>query len=259
VLSQTSEPSLKYLTFLSHDLNNNLASISLQLNLLRERLAGPGGFSEEMDVLDLAVESIQRTTDGMRRLLTYQQVRRPGQLRKEEPVDLDRLVKGVVTQNSAQARTKGIEVRSTIPPDAVVSSDGDLILLVLQNLVGNAVKYSSGGTVRLTAWRAPARMPDEERWCLLVSDQGPGIDPAQVGPIFEAFRRGEPHGQGGVGLGLAIANEAAAQLGAELSVRTEPGAGSTFRLILPAAGRSGGISELCGPLGDPEPCAPVSQ
>ncbi|MDB5322478.1 MAG: histidine kinase [Phycisphaerales bacterium] len=256
VLPQTSEPSLKYLAFLSHDMNNNLGSISLQLKLLRDRLAEPGGFAEEMEVLDTAVESIQHTTDGMRRLLTYQQVRRQGRPVKLEPVDLNRLVKGVVTQSAPQARNKGIDVRSAVPPDAAVTSDGDLIVLVLQNLVGNAVKYSSGGTVRLTARRS-GRMP-EEQWCLMVSDQGPGIHVAQVGHIFDAFWRGEPHGQDGAGLGLAIAYEAAARLGAELSVRSKAGVGSTFRLVLPA-GRSRAISKFSGPLSDPESCAPVGK
>ena len=71
------------------------------------------------------------------------------------------------------------------------------------------------------------------RWVLSVSDEGPGIAPEQLQIIFKAFRRGEAHGQEGVGLGLAIASEAAKLLDAELTVKSEVGRGSVFRLSLP--------------------------
>jgi signal transduction histidine kinase len=68
---------------------------------------------------------------------------------------------------------------------------------------------------------------------LWVSDEGPGIAPEQMGHIFEAFRRGEIYGQQGVGLGLAIASQAAKLLDAILSVESRLGVGTTFRLTLP--------------------------
>ena len=72
-------------------------------------------------------------------------------------------------------------------------------------------------------------------WVLSVSDEGPGIAPEHLRNIFEAFRRGEMHGQSGVGLGLAIASRAAKLLGAELTVESKLGVGSTFRLAFPPA------------------------
>jgi signal transduction histidine kinase len=110
----------------------------------------------------------------------------------------------------------------------VVASDGELLSLVLQNLVGNGVKYSSGGTVRIGSDGAA----EEGRPVIWVSDQGPGIAPEKIGHIFEAFKRGEVHGQRGVGLGLSIASQAAKHLGAELTVDSQLGIGSTFRLKL---------------------------
>jgi K+-sensing histidine kinase KdpD len=68
---------------------------------------------------------------------------------------------------------------------------------------------------------------------LWVSDEGPGIAPEVTQRIFEAFQRGEVHGQSGVGLGLAIAAQAAKLLEATLTVESRVGAGSTFRLALP--------------------------
>jgi signal transduction histidine kinase len=112
-------------------------------------------------------------------------------------------------------------------PDAVAETDQDLISLVVQNLVGNAVKYSSAGTVRVSAACAGGEC------CISVTDEGPGIAVEHLNRIFDAFGRGESYGQGGVGLGLTIASQAAKLLGAELTVESKVGVGSTFRLVLP--------------------------
>jgi signal transduction histidine kinase len=112
----------------------------------------------------------------------------------------------------------------------VVSSDRNLITLVLQNLIGNAVKYGGRGTVRVESSFEPG--PKGNKCVLSVSDQGPGISPDDALQIFEAFRRGECHGCLGTGLGLAIACRAAQLLGSDLSLSSQVGAGSTFRLAL---------------------------
>ena len=69
-------------------------------------------------------------------------------------------------------------------------------------------------------------------WTVSVADQGPGISPDHVYKIFEAFQRGEMHGQDGVGLGLAIASRAAKLLEAKLTVESAVGRGTAFRLQL---------------------------
>ena len=72
-----------------------------------------------------------------------------------------------------------------------------------------------------------------QRSVIWVSDDGYGIAPEKIGHIFEAFKRGEIHGQEGLGLGLAIASQAATLLGAHLTVESKPGVGTSFRLTLP--------------------------
>src|SRR4051794_38281716 len=66
------------LSFLSHDLNNNLSTITLYLALLEERLSAAPGFVEDLLLLRSAREAIERTTDGMARLLTHEHLRRQG-------------------------------------------------------------------------------------------------------------------------------------------------------------------------------------
>jgi signal transduction histidine kinase len=144
-------------------------------------------------------------------------------------VNLPELVSEILTLFIPLAAQKGMSLRDTVPSDAVVSSDRELIRLVLQNLVGNAVKYSQKGTVTVSAVK---REDKQGGWVVSVSDEGPGIAAEHQDHIFEAFRRGEVYGQRGIGLGLAIASRAAKLLGAELTVESKLGIGSAFNLVL---------------------------
>lgn len=230
-LRLSAESELKYLSFLSHDLNNNLGSVTLFLQVLRQRLADFPEFTEEVETLDQAQASILNTIGGMSRLLQNERLRNGGVAMKIAPVHLHRLASNVTHQAMRAAEGKGLRLAVEVPPDAIVPSDGELITLVLQNILGNAVKYSSKGVVRISA--KPLQETRGNRWELTVSDEGPGIAGEQVARIFDAFKRGESHGQTGVGLGLAIASQAAKLLGAELTVESTLGIGSTFRLVLP--------------------------
>jgi signal transduction histidine kinase len=111
-----------------------------------------------------------------------------------------------------------------------VTTDRELLALILQNLVANAVKYSAKGAVRVVSSGECA----EGRVCRLsVLDEGPGIEPEKLNQLFGAFQRGETHGQPGSGLGLNIARQAADLLGAKLWADSTPGQGSAFHVELP--------------------------
>jgi signal transduction histidine kinase len=230
--SELKHMDVNHLSFLSHDLNNNLGAVSIHLEVLRRRLGRHGEFAEELSVLDQAQQSIDHTTRGMRRLLAHAHLRSKATGLHVQRVDLHDLTRGVATQHAAHARGKGLAIVVDVDPDAAVYSDSDLIAVVLQNLVGNAVKYSRrGATVTLVAREVKTIAGD--RIVLKVSDEGPGIAPARLEHLFAPIRRGEPDAQDGMGLGLAIASEAARLLRGTLSVESEPEVGSTFSLQLP--------------------------
>lgn len=226
-LRTAAETELKYLAFLSHDLNNNLNSIALSHHLLRQQLAKGAEFSEALELIDRAEASIDETVAGMQRLLKHEQLRKGSGKLEAVRIELHALVTDVLQQYARQAEAKGLHLSVDVPPDAAITSNRELLRLVLQNLVGNAVKYSASGTVKISA-----ENPHEGTAALSVSDEGPGIAPEMLGIIFDAFRRGEVHGRAGVGLGLAVASQAARLLHAELTVQSELGKGSTFRLAL---------------------------
>lgn len=122
-------------------------------------------------------------------------------------------------------------VRIVLEPSKPVEARGEPrgIIQILVNLVGNAVRHSPrGGTVTLSfeSTEGVARAH--------VTDQGPGIDPADQQRIFERFERVKG-GEGGTGLGLAIARRLAHSMGGDILLDSAPGQGSRFTLSLPSA------------------------
>lgn len=228
-LKSAAEAEAKFLAFLSHDLRNNLNAASLRLEVLRRRLEREAQFAEDVRDIQALQSSLHQTISGMNRLLQAERLRRQTVTLQLGEVDLHQLAAEQIEKVTAEARGKGLNLENAVPAGAMAQSDRELILLAIQNLLGNAVKYSTRGTIRIQA-------RDEPRgWRLSITDEGPGIAPERVNTLFQAFTRGETHGQPGVGLGLTIASHAARLLGSELSVESKLGEGSTFSFIVPAA------------------------
>jgi signal transduction histidine kinase len=221
----------KYLSFLSHDLLNHLNHAMLHVQLLARKLASIPAYAGSVAELESVKRAILQTTTGMERLLQSEQLRKQPARHTTAPVDLNALLAEVAGQWMHEARSKGLEIYVDAPKDASAMSDLSLLTLVLHNLLGNAVKYSSTGKIQVTGRGTPDR--DDICWILSVSDQGPGISPDNLSHLFGAFQRGDTFGKSGVGLGLSIASEATRLLGGKLEVESETGKGSTFRLMLP--------------------------
>jgi len=105
----------------------------------------------------------------------------------------------------------------------------------LWNLLGNACKFTRHGTVRLKVERL---LRDDTEWLeFAVSDTGIGMTPEQVAKLFQAFSQADSsttRRYGGTGLGLAITKRLCTMMGGRISVESQIGEGSTFRLLLPA-------------------------
>jgi signal transduction histidine kinase len=228
-LKSATETESKYLSFLSHDLRNKLNGVTLTLEWLSQRLSDAPDFREEAGDLASLRNSVSETIEGMDRLLQAERLRKQAVELKLGPVNLHHLAGDLVAQFARQAAGKGLRLENDVPAGAAAYSDRELITLVLQNLLGNAIKYSSRGTVRIRATN------DSMGWCIAITDEGPGIAPDRLGALFDAFSRGETYGQQGMGLGLTIASHAARLLGSDLQVDSTVGRGSTFSLTLPPA------------------------
>jgi anti-sigma regulatory factor (Ser/Thr protein kinase) len=108
----------------------------------------------------------------------------------------------------------------------------------LINLIGNAVKFTDAGAIRLRAQAEPSG-PDRVRLRISIQDTGPGIDNVRLASIFEPFEQlpgsadGRGSARGGLGLGLSISRRLAGLMGGEIAVESRPGQGSCFTLELP--------------------------
>ena len=141
------------------------------------------------------------------------------------------MIQAVVTSTQSLATEKNLALKITAPPDLpAVSGDERRIAQVLLNLVGNAIKFTDAGEVRIDAATTEGALE------VSVSDTGPGISPADQEHIFEEFRQAEgsvAQRKGGTGLGLAIAKKIVEMHGGKIWVESEVGKGSTFTFSLP--------------------------
>ncbi len=137
-----------------------------------------------------------------------------------------------------EAKRKGLRLTVCFAADVPYSVRGDWPHLrqILTNLMANAVKFTEQGHVALSIARVAAIEPNGVRVRFEVADTGIGISPDHFNRIFESFTQADEAVNrrfGGSGLGLAIARQIAGLLGGEITVVSEPGKGSTFRLEMP--------------------------
>jgi CheY-like chemotaxis protein len=151
---------------------------------------------------------------------------------RSEDVPLQRLIDGLADVFKPIARDKGIdfstEVEAQVP--AAIATDPTRLQQILKNLISNALKFTERGGVSLRVRRAGDRVAFD------VKDTGIGIPREQHGVIFEAFRQADgttSRKYGGTGLGLSISRDLARRLGADLTLDSAPGRGSTFTVVVP--------------------------
>jgi signal transduction histidine kinase len=164
---------------------------------------------------------------------------------KLEDVSLDKLLDDLELQYRPLAQAKGLQLRVR-RSGGTVHSDGLLLARIVGNLVSNAIKYTERGAV-LLAVRHVAHRP-----CIEVWDTGLGIAPEHQRDIFREFYKVPLHEgtQDGFGLGLYIVSRLAHMLGHPVELKSEPGRGTMFRLVLnpsdpqKAAARAASIDQL---------------
>lgn len=217
---------------ISHELKTPLTSIIGHVELMQD-----AGASERSLA---AVERNARRLDRLvQNLLDYSRVQeRRANLRT--CVDLTELCVNSVELVTFQAETAGVEVELHTGAGVQVSGDPDELARVVDNIVGNAVKYTSpGGRVSVTLGA------EEGEATLTVADTGLGISPLDQQHLFSAFHRSSnPQALSipGTGLGLAISRRITEQHGGSIEVDSTLGEGSTFTVRLPLRAPSGGTA-----------------
>jgi signal transduction histidine kinase len=224
----------QFLASLAHDLKNPLTSIFGYAGLVK-RLAERGG-SIPADQLSTSVEQIRHSAARMAASidelldLTRLQLHRALELHRE-PTDVVALVREVAAEQP-------LTERHCLRVDGVASLvgmwDRARLTRVMQNLIGNAVRYSPDGGV-LTVTIDQDAGPSGDRAVVRVVDQGVGIPPADLPHIFDQFRRGSNviGRVDGTGVGLFSVRQIVEQHGGAVTVDSHEGQGSTFTISLP--------------------------
>ena len=227
-----------------HDLRSPLSSVMASVELMQKGIAGELPTTQR-NVLGIAYSSALQMLEMINALLDVSRLesgRMPVTLR---PCNLGVLIERAIASLSSLARDQNVHVQLELAPDlAQPSVDGELIVRVLQNLLGNALKFSGyNSTVTLRAGLAPAslrRLPLDESGqpapalLVAVADQGIGIAPNDQEKIFAKFSQvGER--RGGTGLGLTFCKLVVEAHDGQIWVESAPGAGSTFFFTLPLA------------------------
>ncbi len=216
----------------AHEFRTPLGAIIGYSDLLAEDVFGPLS-DEQRDTVRRVFEAAQR----MRRLVndTIDLSRiEVGSVRLEyTSVDPRRFIDEVTAELGSLAQIKGLRLSAQALPGLpdVVRTDVQRLQQIAVNLVGNALKFTQRGEVRLEA--GPA---DGERWMLRVADTGIGIPEDALKDIFQSFRKVERSIDipiEGSGLGLAISRQLATVMGGEIRVQSAVGQGSTFTVLLP--------------------------
>jgi two-component system phosphate regulon sensor histidine kinase PhoR len=219
-----------FFSSVSHELRTPLTSI----RLLLEPLAG-GKLTEEehRQVAALLVREVARLDSLLVRTLDLSRIQSGRHAFTMAPVPVIELVGEAIAAFDAVTATRPTPVATSIEPGLTVRGDRETLVRAVVNLLTNAWKYSGDDKQLRVVARATGRKLEID-----VIDNGLGIDPAERSELFDGFVRGRAaldHGAPGVGLGLAIVRAIVRAHRGKIEVMSEPGHGSTFRLILPRA------------------------
>ena len=230
--TELSERKMEFVAGVSHELRTPLAVIrSAAQNLADGSVSGGPQVRRYGGLIEAEG---RRLEDLVEKVLELAGVQSRNQHSPRERVSITGIARSAIADSAAEARDRGIEVEADLPAaDLFVLGDEDGLRRGVANLVGNAIKHGGDkNSVRVSVEGLSGEVS------ISVSDRGPGIPPSEVPHLFEAFYRGRRARERqvrGSGLGLSLVQQIAREHGGRVEVKTNPGKGSRFSLILPMA------------------------
>ena len=234
---EAAEAKARFLANVSHEIRTPLSAVIGAAELLR---TGPVSDAQRAQLLALQSQSANALLALVNDVLDWSKIDVGKLVLESRPLYLRSLVFESNELFAVPAFDKGIELTSSCDQNVprTVLGDATRILQIVNNLVSNAVKFTSRGGVHLhlSVGQKAAGRPLRQEMRIEVADTGIGIEPQKLDSLFSAFVQGDEtvtRKFGGSGLGLAISQELARLMGGRIEVTSALGKGSTFTLIVP--------------------------
>jgi signal transduction histidine kinase len=221
----------EHLSFIMHDLKTPLAAMQTARAILKNSLPEEVKTGRVANMLELIERNASRL-NALLKVATQEQynitVSAVGQLHVERrEIDLWILVEGLLQDLRPLAEQSPVQVINTVPADFAVVADALLLTQIIQNLLSNAIRYTSHGQIVIGA----EYIDEGQTARCWVSDTGDGIAPERLGRVFDKLETDPRHG--GMGLGLAIVKQVVEAHGGQVSAESKLGEGSTFSFTIP--------------------------
>ncbi len=223
-----------FLANMSHELRTPMNGVLGMIDLAKRRMADPAGVHQ----LNRAKVSAERLLNVLNDILDISKIEAERMVLEDAPMKLFDSTERVAGTLGQKAIEKGLRLEIDLQEElASMPLSGDPLRLdqVLVNLVGNAIKFTEKGMVRLRV-HAVGECSEAVRVRFEVIDSGIGIDPDAQGRLFQSFEQADSsmtRKYGGTGLGLAISKRLVSLMGGEIGVEIKPGTGSNFWFVLP--------------------------
>ena len=237
-----------FLANMSHEIRTPLNGILGMLQLLETtRLDG-----EQREYLYAAIASCRRLTCLLSDILDLSRIEADRLILQEAPFELRGLRDSLMDVFRLVAKGKNLDLEFVMDeaiPSRLIGDEARL-RQILFNLVGNAIKFTDTGQVRVDVRPLPASFEDAVRLLFTVEDTGKGIPDDLLQNIFEPFVQGEGsevRKHQGAGLGLSIVRRLVGLMGGELAIDNGEGGGTTFYLSLPLRLAVASVAEAAGP------------
>jgi CheY-like chemotaxis protein len=215
------------LSVVAHDLRNPLGVISIAANTLLQRLPGPSSRRP----VERIIRSARRADRMVRDLLAISAIE-TGQLSLDaKPTGTADLIFAAVESQQNVAAEASIIIGTDLSPDVPsIQADEERILEVLENLIGNALKFTGQrGSITVGAARK------DDKVAIWVKDSGAGIAPEQMPHIFDRFWQAKKKERRGIGLGLSISKAIVEAHGGQIWAESTLGTGTTVFFTIPSA------------------------
>jgi PAS domain S-box-containing protein len=213
-----------------HEINNPISSIvtfnKLILSHIRDGTMPPQGMAAFEKYLDLSVKEALRCGEIVKTLLTFARQKKI----EADHIDLREMLQTILLLTGYQIQMAGVSVSIQLPENGFTAwGDYSLMQQCLMNLFFNAIEaMPQGGTLSITG----GKLVNDQRVWLSITDTGNGIKPEDLPRIFEPFYSTKGNGKG-VGLGLSMVYGIIREHNGTIEVQSEPGKGSTFKMVLP--------------------------